>query len=74
MGAEVTLVVKLFFVNGKIEQPLNSNIIILIHMVNGSNNMSGFRPIVLVNFIFKIICKILADRISLITGKMISSN
>lgn len=61
MGSDVTLAVRFFFTNGKIEEPLNTNRIILI-------------PIALANFIFKIITKILAYRLGLVADRIIPPN
>lgn len=62
MGLDVTLEVLFFFINKKIEEPLNANMIILILNVKGTDNISHFRPISLAYFIFKIITKVLKDR------------
>lgn len=51
---------------------LNSNLIILIPKVQGADRLDNFRPIALANFQFKIITKILADRLSSITSKIVS--
>jgi hypothetical protein len=50
---------------------LNSNLIILIPKVSGADKLDNFRPITLANFQFKIITKILADRLGSIASKII---
>lgn len=61
-----------FFITGVLAPNLNSNLIVLIPKVSGAQVMGDFRPIALTNFQFKIITKILADRFSLITMRIIS--
>jgi hypothetical protein len=51
---------------------LNSNLLILIPKTPGADSIDNFRPIALANFQFKIITKILADRLSVIASKIIS--
>jgi len=53
---------------------LNLNIIVLIPKVKGAMSMSDFRPITLSNFQFKIITKILAEKLASITSWIISPN
>ena len=43
---------------------------ILIPKVPGANSVDKFRPIILSNFIFKIITKIIADRLVIIASKI----
>ena len=64
MGQDVCLVVHSFFTSGSIFHELNSNFIILIPKVQGANFIDKYRPIILGNFVFKIITKILADRVA----------
>ena len=47
---------------------------ILIPKVPGANSMDRFRPIILSNFLFKVIAKILADRLGTIAFRIISEN
>jgi hypothetical protein len=72
VATDVVLAVQEFFVQGKLLPNLNSNLIVLIPKVPGADNMGDFRPIVLANFQFKIITKILADRLSIIVAKIVS--
>jgi hypothetical protein len=68
---DVGLAVQEFFLHGKLVSNLNSNLIVLIPKVPGADNMGDLRPIALANFQFKLITKILADRLSLIATKII---
>ena len=51
---------------------LNFSFMILIPKVHGANLVDKFKPIVLSNFLFKVITKILADRLSQIASRIIS--
>jgi len=51
---------------------LNSKLLILIPKVKGADRLDNFRPIALANFQFKIITKILADRVRLVASKIVS--
>ena len=61
-----------FFITGVLAPNLNSNLIVLILKVTGAQVMGDFWPIALTNFQFKIITKILADRLAPITMRIIS--
>jgi hypothetical protein len=71
---DVVASVQSFFLTGKLSPNLNSNIIILIPKSPDADAIENFRPIALANFQFKIITKILADRLSLIAPKIISDH
>jgi hypothetical protein len=66
VAADVVSSVQEFFCTGVIIQNLNSNILVLIPKVPGAASMDEFRPIALANFQFKIVTKILADRLAII--------
>jgi hypothetical protein len=53
-----------FFTKGWILPNFNSNTLILIPKTENANTVEQFRPIALANFKFKIITKILADRLA----------
>lgn len=60
-----------FFAHGSILPNLNSNVIVLIPKIKGADRIENFRPIALANFQFKIITKILADRLGQIAPKIV---
>lgn len=51
---------------------LNSNLVVLILKFLGADRIEDYRPIALANFEFKIIMKVLADRLATIAPKTIS--
>ena len=46
----------------------------LIPKIQGADSIKDYRSIVVANFKFKIISKILADRLALVAGRVISPN
>jgi hypothetical protein len=61
-----------FFTSGWILPNMNSNIIALIPKVNNADRVEQFRPIAMANFKFKIITKIIADRLAQVLPSLIS--
>lgn len=74
VGGDVVRSTQYFFTNNYIMPNLNSNLLILIPKVAGADKLDNFRPIALDNFQFKIITKILADRLGPIAAKIISAH
>ncbi|KAM1865958.1 hypothetical protein ACFX13_008872 [Malus domestica] len=72
VGHDVVQAVQSFFSQGNILPHFNSNLMILIPKVDGANSVNHLRPIALANFSFKIITKILADRLSPIAARTVS--
>ena len=64
--------VQSFFLIGTLMNGFNSSFMILLPKVPGANSIDKFRPITLSNFIFKVITKIIADRLSLLAPKLVS--
>ncbi|KAK2642070.1 hypothetical protein Ddye_023833 [Dipteronia dyeriana] len=62
VGRDVILAVQDFFHSGVVAPGLNSNFIVLLPKMKDSIMVDQFRPIALINFLFKISSKILADR------------
>jgi hypothetical protein len=62
-----------FFKTGWILPNFNSNNIVLIPKTNHVGAVTDYRPIAIANFKFKIISKILADRLSVIMPAIIST-
>jgi hypothetical protein len=61
-----------FFISGWIMPNYNSNTLILIPKTSNVDSIDQFRPIALANFKFKIISKVLADRLANIMPTIIS--
>jgi hypothetical protein len=61
-----------FHARGRFEKSLNSTFISLIPKVTGASELKDYRPISLVNKIYKIISKVLANRLRLVMNKIIS--
>ena len=74
IGLDLCHAVRSFFATGSLFSGLNSNLMVLIPKVLGANSMNKLCPIILSNFIFKIITRILADRLTNISSKIISTN
>ena len=72
VGADVIQSVQDFFISGQLAPNINSNLIVLIPKVSGARVMGDYRPIALANFQFKIITKIIAERLAAITTRIIS--
>lgn len=56
---------------GVIHKYLNSNLVVLLPKERGACSVSLIRPIALSNFLFKIIPKIIATRLSTIIDKLV---
>ncbi|XP_019432655.1 PREDICTED: uncharacterized protein LOC109339640 [Lupinus angustifolius] len=72
INIEVCNVVLQFFKQRWLMKNLNSNSIILIQKVKGADHIEDYRPIAFANFQFKIITKVLVDRLAIIAPKIIS--
>jgi hypothetical protein len=62
-----------FLARGKFEKSLNSTFISLIPKVLRAAELKDFHPISLVSGIYKIISKVLANRLRLVLSKIIST-
>jgi hypothetical protein len=63
-----------FHARGLFEQSLNASFISLIPKVPRANSIKDFRPISLVGGIYKIIAKVLANRLKSVSEKVISKS
>jgi len=61
-----------FFQNGWLPPNFNANTLVLIPKIPSADKIEHYRPIALANFIFKIISKVLADRLAGILPFIIS--
>ena len=74
VGPSVYQVVYDFFVSGKMHYSLNSNLMVLIPKMEGADKIEHFRPIAMSNFIFKVISRILAERLGFVCAKILTPN
>nr|GFB40337.1 RNA-directed DNA polymerase, eukaryota, reverse transcriptase zinc-binding domain protein [Tanacetum cinerariifolium] len=65
-------VVKWFFLHERIPSGRNSSFITLIPKVSNANMVKDFRPISLIGSVYKIVAKILANRLVLVLGDLVS--
>lgn len=72
MGADVVSTVQEFFTQGRLLPKLNSTNLVLIPKVANLSSVSQFRLISLCNVIYKIISKILTERLKKLSPKIIS--
>nr|KYP67083.1 Transposon TX1 uncharacterized [Cajanus cajan] len=63
-----------FFQQGMIIPNYNSSHVILIPKESGTDEIGNFHPIVVSNFKYKIISKVLSDRLSSVIDKVVSSH
>ena len=63
-----------FFISAKLLKEVNSTIISVIPKAPNSITVSDFRPITCCNVIYKCITKILANRLQIYLGSLVSSN
>ncbi|GKA45415.1 RNA-directed DNA polymerase, eukaryota [Tanacetum coccineum] len=70
--SDVVNVVKWFFLHGKIPNGGNSSFITLIPKVPNANMVKDFRPISLIGSVYKIVAKILANRLVTVLGDIVS--
>lgn len=67
-------VVKDFFRSGKLFKQVNNTIISLVPKSSCLNTVGDYRPISCCNVLYKIIAKIMADRLALVLPDIISMN
>ncbi|GAU16239.1 hypothetical protein TSUD_298710 [Trifolium subterraneum] len=63
-----------FHRNGKLTKGLNSTFIALIPKVDSPQRLNDFRPISLVGSLYKVLAKVLANRLRLVIGSVISES
>ncbi|XP_068498573.1 uncharacterized protein [Phaseolus vulgaris] len=74
IGTDVCNAVQQIFKQNWVLPGMNSNVVSLIPKVQGADSIKDYKPIVVANFKFKIISKILADRLALVAARIISPN
>jgi hypothetical protein len=72
MKGDVMRFISEFHRNGKLTKGLNSTFIALIPKVDSPQRLNDFRPISLVGSLYKILAKILANRLRAVIGSVIS--
>jgi hypothetical protein len=73
MGLEVCQTILYILNSGEISEELNSTYIALIPKMKNMLNVTKFRPISLCNMLYKIVSKVLANRLNLVLPHIISS-
>ena len=68
------VIVKEFFSHNWILLGMNANVVSLIPKIDGTTSIKDFRPIVVTNFKFKIIPKILVNKLVSIIARIVSPN
>ena len=63
-----------FFAKGQFEKSLNATFITLIPKKHAASEIRDFRPISLVGGVYKIIAKVLANRLRTVMGDIISTS
>ena len=71
---DVLAVFEEFYQYSKLEKSLNANFIALIPKKNGASNIRDFRPISLVGSVYKILAKVLANRLKEVLDQLISES
>ena len=69
---DVLAVFEEFYQHSKFEKSLNATFIALIPKKNGASNIRDFRPISLVGSVYKILAKVLANRLKEVLDQLIS--
>jgi hypothetical protein len=72
MKGDVMRFISEFHRNGKLTKGLNSTFIALIPKVDSPQRLNDFRPISLVGSLYKILAKLLANRLRMVIGSIIS--
>ncbi|XP_077232625.1 uncharacterized protein LOC143869974 [Tasmannia lanceolata] len=72
IGSDITLAIQSFFLKGKILPQLNTTFISLIPKHPDACSPENYRPISLCNFLYKVISKMLANRLKPLMNQLIS--
>ncbi|CAL0323583.1 unnamed protein product [Lupinus luteus] len=71
---DIILFIQEFHLNGKLPRGLNSSFIALIPKISSPNKIQDFRPISLVGSLYKILAKVLEERLKGVMSSLISSS
>ncbi|KAM2566578.1 hypothetical protein TB1_009061 [Malus domestica] len=69
VGKDVIRIIKAFWHSGRLQRKLNHTNLVLIPKVKCPKNMTQYRPIALCNVIYKILAKVLTNRLKLVMPK-----
>nr|GEW28263.1 RNA-directed DNA polymerase, eukaryota, reverse transcriptase zinc-binding domain protein [Tanacetum cinerariifolium] len=72
IGNDVVEAVQFFFQDGKMAKGCNSTFIALIPKIPDTNMVKDFRPISLIGSLYKVIAKVLANRLVTVLGDIVS--
>lgn len=72
IGDDVVRIVQDFFINDKLLPALNHTNITLMPKVGNPTKVNQYRPISLCNVIYKVISKIMTERLKVVLPKLIS--
>ncbi|KAL0455558.1 UNVERIFIED_CONTAM: hypothetical protein Slati_0895000 [Sesamum latifolium] len=72
IGEEVTQAILEFFLNGKLLKQVNATLLVLIPKVQAPSRVSDFRPISCCNVLYKVITKIIVQRLRPVLDSLIS--
>ena len=71
MGNDVLPIFEDFYQHSKFEKSLNATFIALIPKTNYASNIGDFQPISLVGSVYKILAKVLANRLRVMLDQLI---
>ncbi|XP_055959787.1 uncharacterized protein LOC130014852 [Mercurialis annua] len=74
VGGDIVKLCRDFFVRGSFREGLNDTEIVLIPKISRPETITDFRPIALCNVAYKIIAKVMANRMKKLMPKIISEN
>ena len=63
-----------FYLHGNFQRSLNSTFLLLISKKEGTEDLRDFRPISLVGSVYKLLAKVLANRLKSVMGEVISDS
>ncbi|GKG17486.1 hypothetical protein Tco_0362443, partial [Tanacetum coccineum] len=72
VGPDFCEAVEYFFVNGSFSKGCNSSFVALIPKVTDAKFVNDFRPISLIGCVYKVVTKVLANRLALVISDLVS--
>ena len=74
VGEEVTQAVQSFFETGKLLKAINHTFVTLMPKIPSASSLTDYRPISCCNVLYKIITKVLSNRLKTVIGKLVSEH